>query len=230
MPSYAQFCPVAKTAELLCERWMPLILRELMCGSSRFGEIQRGVPTISPSLLARRLRQLESAGVLTRDAQATGPRYELTAAGWELFPLIESMGVWGQRWARSQYTQEELDPGFLMWDIRRMVNAPGLHPQKCVVEFSFRDVTPRRSTYWMVVDPDAVDLCLVDPGKEVSLRVEADLRALTQVWMGDRTMAEAIDAGAITLLGPPRLAARFVTWLGRHPRLGHVPPATTSAG
>lgn len=222
MPSYAQFCPVAKTAELLCERWMPLILRELMCGSARFGEIQRGVPTLSPSLLARRLRQLEAGGVLDRSTDKGTPRYHLTPAGWELFPLIEAMGVWGQRWARSDYTADELDPAFLMWDIRRVVRAPGLSSRECVVEFWIRDAAPRRGTYWMVVDPDAVDLCLVDPGKEVHLRVEAELRAITQVWMGDRTMADAVDAGQIALLGPPQLVARFVPWLGHHPRLGDV--------
>lgn len=226
MASYPQFCPVAKSAELLCERWTPLILRELMCGSARFGEIQRGVPSLSPSLLARRLRQLEAGGVLQRHHDGRAPRYQLTPAGWELFPLIEAMGVWGQRWARSDYTAEELDPAFLMWDIRRMVQAPGLSSRECVVEFWIRDAAPRRSTYWMVVDADSVDLCLVDPGKDVDLRVEADLRALTQVWMGDRTMSSAIDAGQITLLGSHPLAARFVIWLGHHPRLGDIARAT----
>lgn len=201
---------------------MPLILRELMCGSTRFGEIQRGVPTLSPSLLTRRLRQLEAAGVVQRHTEGRVPHYELTPAGWELFPLIEAMGVWGQRWARSDYTAEELDPAFLMWDIRRMVLAPGLAPRECVVEFWIRDAAPRRSTYWMVVDAESVDLCLIDPGKDVDLRVEADLRSLTQVWMGDCAMSHAIDAGQITLLGPSRLAARCVTWLGHHPRLGGV--------
>lgn len=226
MPSYAQFCPVAKTSELLCERWMPLILRELMCGSSRFGEIQRGVPLMSPSLLSRRLRQLVAAGVAERRVEGAGPSYALTPAGWELFPIIEAMGVWGQRWARSEYTPEELDPAFLMWDIRRMVSAPGLAAKECVVEFWIRDAFPRRATYWMVVDPESVDLCLVDPGKDVDLRVEAGLRALTQVWMGDRTMAQAIEAGQIALLGPRGLAARFARWLGHHPRLGGVSRAT----
>lgn len=111
-----------------------------------------------------------------------------------------------------------------------MVQAPGLSSRECVVEFWIRDAAPRRSTYWMVVGSDSVDLCLVDPGKEVHLRVEAELRAITQVWMGDRTMPQAIDAGQITLLGPPRLAARFVTWLGHHPRLGHVAPAAPYPG
>src|ERR1700687_6144918 len=100
MVGYGQFCPVAKTSELLCERWVPLIVRELLCGSRRFSEIQRGVPLISPALLSKRLRQLEAAGVIVRGGPGRGADYVLTEAGWELYPIIEAMGVWGQRWAR----------------------------------------------------------------------------------------------------------------------------------
>lgn len=225
MPTYGQFCPVAKTSEILCERWTPLVLRELMCGSSRFGEIQRGVPLMSPALLAKRLRQLASAGVLTRSTDTRPATYALTASGWELYPLIESMGVWGQRWVRSSYGPDELDPSLLMWDIRRMVTPAGLSNRQCVVEFAIRGARPGRAHYWMVVDSDAVDLCMVDPGKDVDLRVEADLRALTEVWMGDRTMAQAIEAQLVAILGSRALAARFARWLGHHPRLGGVPSA-----
>ncbi|CAI9399552.1 winged helix-turn-helix transcriptional regulator [Nocardioides sp. T2.26MG-1] len=218
MATYGQFCPVAKTAELLCERWMPLVLRELMCGSSRFSDIQRGVPLISPTLLAKRLRQLVSAGVAER---AEGGGYRLTAAGWELYPLIEAMGVWGQRWVRSDYAPDELDPTFLMWDMRRMLRAGGLADTRTVIEFWIRDAPPRRTTYWLVVDQD-IDLCLVDPGQQVDLRVNADLRALTEVWMGDRTMSEARADGSIEVIGPPVLSRRFPEWLGRHPVLGDI--------
>jgi len=220
--SYGQFCPVAKTSELVCERWVPLILRELMCGSTRFGEIQRGVPLVSPALLSKRLRQLVAAGIVHREQEGTFARYTLTEAGWELHPLIEAMGVWGQRWVRSDYGADELDPSFLMWDIRRMVTPAGLSEGQCVVEFRISDGPPRRSTYWLVVDHDVVDLCLVDPGKDVDLQVEAQLRALTQVWMGDRTMEQARRTGEIVLSGPRALASRFPRWLGRHPVLGGV--------
>lgn len=220
MPTYGQFCPVAKTAELLCERWMPLVLRELMCGSARFSEVQRGVPGISPALLSKRLRQLVAAGVVER-APADAGSYALTEAGWELYPLVEAMGVWGQRWARSDYGPDELDPGFLMWDMRRMLRPEGLAPGRTVVEFWIRDAPPRKTTYWLVVD-DAIDLCLVDPGQAVDLRVNASLRALTEVWMGDRTMREAREDGSIEILGAPDLAHRFPDWLGHHPVLGGV--------
>jgi DNA-binding HxlR family transcriptional regulator len=224
MVGYGQFCPVAKTSELLCERWVPLIVRELLCGSRRFSEIQRGVPMISPALLTKRLRQLEAAGVVERSQSAQVSNYVLTDAGWELYPIIEAMGVWGQRWARSQYTAGELDPALLMWDMRRMLQPAGLSPSRTVVEFRFTRAPVGKSTYWLVVD-EGIDLCMVDPGKPVDLWVRADLRSLTQVWMGDRTMGDAIESGSVQLEGPRSLVRRFPEWLGQHPVLAKVGPA-----
>jgi DNA-binding HxlR family transcriptional regulator len=224
MAGYGQFCPVAKTSELLCEKWVPLIVRELLCGSRRFTEIQRGVPLISPALLSKRLRQLVAAGVIVRRPAGGAWDYELTDAGWELYPIIEAMGVWGQRWARSEYTAEELDPGLLMWDMRRMLQPQGLRATRTVVEFRFAGAPAGRSAYWLVVD-DGIDLCLVDPGHPVDLWVRAQLRALTEVWMGDRAMRDCIRAGTIELDGPRSLVRAFPDWLGRHPVLGPIAPA-----
>lgn len=223
---YGQFCPVAKTSELLCERWVPLIVRELLLGSRRFSEIQRGVPLISPTLLTKRLRQLEAAGAVERIQNGRNAQYSLTEAGWELYPIIEAMGVWGQRWARSRYTPNELDPALLMWDVRRMLRPAGLRAIRTVVEFRFMHAPAGKSTYWLVVD-DAIDLCLVDPGYPIDLQVRAELRALTQVWMGDRTMRDAMADGAIEVAGPRVLARTFVQWLGQHPILGSVATRST---
>ena len=224
MTGFGQFCPVAKTSELLCERWVPLIVRELLLGSRRFSEIRRGVPLISPALLSKRLRQLEAAGVIERLPAGRGHRYVPTAAGWELLPIIEAMGVWGQRWARSTYGPDELDPTLLMWDVRRLLQPDGLRSGRTIVAFRFSGAPAGRSTFWLVVD-DSVDLCLVDPGHRVDLWVRAELRALTQVWMGDRTMRHAIDHEAIALEGPRTLVRRFPEWFGQHPVLAGVTPA-----
>lgn len=221
MAGYAQFCPVAKTAEVLCERWVPLILREVLCGSSRFSEIHRGIPGISPTLLTKRLRHLEVAGVIERSMDGQHSIYVPTAAGWALYPIIESMGVWGQRWARSSYTPGELDPGFLMWDMRRMLQPAGLADRQTVVEFQFTAAPAGRSRFWLVVN-DTVDLCLVDPRHAVDLTVRSQLRSLTMVWMGDITMANAIRDRQVNLTGPRPLVRRFPTWLGNHPILGDV--------
>ncbi len=203
---------------------MPLILRELMCGSQRFSEIQRGVPLISPALLSKRLRQLDSAGVIERTPRPHGSNYALTEAGWELYPIIEAMGVWGQRWARSHYTPNELDPAFLMWDMRRMLTPGGLRDARTVIEFRFHRAPPGKSTYWLVVD-ETIDLCLIEPGHPVDLHLRAELRALTEVWMGDLTLRDALTNGSIELDGPRPLVRCFPKWLGTHPVLGAVAPA-----
>jgi DNA-binding HxlR family transcriptional regulator len=222
---YGQFCPVAKSSELLCEKWVPLIVMQLMLGSTRYNDIHRGVPLISPALLSKRLRRLEATGVIDRQRIGRGSEYTLTEAGWELYPIIEAMGVWGQRWARSRYTADELDPSLLMWDMRRMLQPVGLAAKRTVVEFRFSGAPAGKSAYWLVVDSaveTGIDLCLVDPGHPVDLRVRADLRGLIQVWMGDQTMSDAMKSGAVTLDGPRSLVKRFPDWLAQHPILGKV--------
>ena len=218
MKAYGQFCPVAKAAEIVAERWTPLVLREMLCGSRRFGELHRGVPLMSRTLLAARLEQLEDAGVVRSVARpgGRGREYHLTAAGEELRPLIECLGEWGQRWARPQVGRGDLDPGLLMWDIHRRVNLEALPPNRVVVRFDFRGVpaTMRCPRYWwLVLERREVDLCLKDPGIQVDIVVSADLRALTRVWMGDVPLTEAVRAGLIRLDGPRSLVRAFPTWL-----------------
>lgn len=218
MTGYGQFCPVAKAAEIVAERWTPLVLRELLCGSRRFAELHRGVPLMSRALLAQRLQRLEDAGVVqsTPKTRGRGREYALTPAGQELGPVIEQLGEWGQRWARSQLRREDLDPGLLMWDIHRRLDVDRLPERRVVVRFDFRGV-PRASrcptTWWLILQPSEVDLCLKDPGFEVDLAVHADVAALTRVWMGDVGLAEMIRQGLIRLDGLPIFVRAFPTWL-----------------
>ena len=173
---------------------------------------------MSRTLLARRLEQLEDAGIVRRVARprGRGREYQLTGAGEELRPLIERLGEWGQRWARAQVGRDDLDPGLLMWDIHRRVHAEALPPERVVVRFDFRGVPatmrgPR--TWWLVLDRRDVDLCLKDPGFPVDVVVSADLRTLTRVWMGDVRLAEAVRAGLVRLDGAPPLVRAFPIWL-----------------
>jgi DNA-binding HxlR family transcriptional regulator len=218
MRGYGQFCPVAKAAEIVAERWTPLVMRELLCGSHRFSDLHRGVPLMSRTLLAERLDRLEDAGIVSSvpRPRGRGREYHLTPAGEELRPLIECLGEWGQRWARARIGRADLDPGLLMWDIHRRVNLEALPPKRVVVRFEFRGVpaTTRCPRYWwLLLERCEVDLCLREPGFPVDLVVSADLRALTQVWMGDLRLAETVRAGLITLAGPPSLIRAFPSWL-----------------
>src|SRR5215510_4536136 len=119
--SYQQFCPVAMAAEILCTRWTIVLLREMFAGSTRFNDLRRGVPRMSPALLSQRLKELEQAGVIERvkGDEAGLYEYHLTRAGQELKPVIEGFGCWGQRWIESKVSLEHLDVQLLMWDMRR---------------------------------------------------------------------------------------------------------------
>jgi DNA-binding HxlR family transcriptional regulator len=218
MKGYGQFCPVAKAAEIFAERWTPLVLRELVCGSHRFSDLHRGVPLMSRTLLAQRLQQLENAGIVRSAARkkGRGREYSLTPAGEEFRPLIDALGEWGQRWARTHIDVDDLDPGLLMWDIHRRLNIERLPDRRVVAQFDFRGMSrdaryPR--TFWLILEQPSVDVCLKDPGFEVDLVVDADLAALTKVWMGDVRLDDMRRAGLIRLVGPRELVRAFPAWL-----------------
>jgi DNA-binding HxlR family transcriptional regulator len=212
---YGQFCPIALAAEVLAERWTPLVVRELLCGSVRFNDIQRGVPRMSSALLARRLKELQFAGVLERRRGPGGSsEYHLTPAGRELFPVVEKMGLWAQRWLRHDLVDKaNLDPNLLMWDIRRnVVGKTPPHDGRYVVEFRLAGVPVDRRRYWLVFEQGAVDLCHRDPGFEIDLFVEASLRTLTQVWLGHIAIEQAIRGDRLRLDGSRRDIAAFRSW------------------
>src|SRR5262245_18614619 len=171
---YGQFCPLAKAAEILAERWTLLVIRELLMGSTRFSELRRGVPLMSPSLLSLRLRQLEDARILARDQE----HYRLTAAGEELRPIVEGIGVWGQRHARSRLEKHDLDPSLLMWDIRRRIDAATLPPGRHVIRFELGGTKPALRRWWLVNEEHGIELCLDAPKLSEDLVVEAHVRTL----------------------------------------------------
>ncbi|WP_119301406.1 winged helix-turn-helix transcriptional regulator [Dongia deserti] len=213
---YGQFCPVAMAAEVVCARWTPLILRELLCGSTRFNDIRRGVPRMSPTLLSKRLKELEQAGVVeTRPTAQPGiVEYHLTGAGQELRPIVMSLGTWGQRWVETQLSLKNLDPSLLMWDMRRSLNVTPISPRRSTIQFQFPELPSSRQRYWLVIENNLVDLCQVDPGYEVDLFVECSLRAMTMIWMGLTTVQAELDAGRLELSGDRALARSMQQWLG----------------
>lgn len=214
---YAQFCPVALASELLTRRWTPLVIRELLCGSHRFNDLRRGVPRMSPSLLSRRLSELEEGGIVERRPAPDGGdhfEYHLTAAGEELRPIVVQMGVWGRRWVQHEISRENLDAGLLMWDIQRRVPEDSLPDHQVVVHFEFEDAPEGEEMYWLVLAPHKTDLCLRDPGYPVDLEVETDVLTLTKVWMGDLHFGQALRHEAIRVYGPTSLRRAFPEWLG----------------
>ena len=186
------------------------------------------MPGCPPATLAKRLRELERTGVVERRGEGADVRYQLTEAGWELYPLVEGFGRWGQRWVRSSYGDDELDASALLWDVRRYLRPDGLGVERLVLRMDVRSERRGTQRFWIVVEPEGVDLCMADPGRPVEAIVSADLAVLTKVWMGDTSMDEAIDAGDVDFAGPPVPARRFAEWFGRHPVLAVFGPATPS--
>ncbi|EPX83499.1 winged helix-turn-helix transcriptional regulator [Salipiger mucosus] len=219
--SYKQFCPVAMASEIICTRWTVVLLRELVAGSTRFNELRRGVPRMSPALLAKRLRELEAAGVVTRE-RVPGPTnveaYCLTDAGRDLQPVVEAIGMWGQKWVETEPSLENLDPELLMWDMRRNLDTSPVPDQRVVIEFIYPDLPETQRRWWLIVEADrTVDLCHIDPGFDVDLYATSDLRTMTEIWMGLRSVADAVKREDLVLVGSSDLSDSMQTWLGLSP-------------
>ena len=216
MPEYAQFCPVSRGAEIFAERWTPLILRELLNGGHRFSELQVGLPRISRNLLAQRLDALTRAGVIERrrSERGRGFAYHLTLAGEEMRPVVDALGAWGYKWGGTDLPTNQLDPALLMWFIRRRVRMDLIPKDQTIIQFDFR--RPRRS-FWLRLAPPTIDLCFMDEGFEPALTIDADLAALTRVWLGRKRLAEAIAAGEIRFDGDTHHQRSFARWFGLSP-------------
>ncbi|WMT77094.1 helix-turn-helix domain-containing protein [Bradyrhizobium sp. Ash2021] len=219
--SYRQFCPVAMAAEVLCTRWTVILLRELVAGSTRFNELRRGVPRMSPALLSRRLKDLEAAGIVAREASRSESgafEYRLTASGRELGPIVEAFGIWGQRRIEADLSLQHLDVQLLMWDMRRNLNPTPMPQGRKIIRFIYPELPATQRSWWLIVDPtDGVDLCSVDPGFDIDLYVSVDLRTMTAIWMGLDTVRAAVANKRMILTGDRRIASAMQTWLGLSP-------------
>jgi DNA-binding HxlR family transcriptional regulator len=211
MRSYAQYCPVAKSTEILGDRWTLLIVREMLGGASGFNELHRGLPGISRSVLTDRMRALERAEVIER---RTGPKgrtleYRLTPAGRDLEPVVQAIGEWGATWSFTDPRPEELDPDLLIVWMARHVDREALPLDRTVVQFDFRSPKKR---YWMVLEPSEVSVCLQHPGFDVDLEVSVDTATLYRVYLGRLELGGAMKARKLAISGPRALQRGFIRW------------------
>jgi hypothetical protein len=100
-----------------------------------------------------------------------------------------------------------------MWDMRRRLDLERMPAERTVVMFWFRDLPAKRSRYWLRVEKPEVELCMTNPGFEVSLTVETKLRTMVEVWMGERNIKQALAERAIELAGSQTLTRGFPSWL-----------------
>ncbi|WP_422030568.1 winged helix-turn-helix transcriptional regulator [Roseovarius sp.] len=226
MKGYGQFCPIAKAAELFCEKWTALVIRNISAGAHRFSDIHRGVPLMSATLLSKRLKHLEAEGIVTRRRAERGKhwRYELTEAGAEFVPLVGQLAVWGRRWSRRELDEGELDLGLLIWGLEYTVDPAAFGAGRTVVELCFTDQPRHKSRAWFVNEGAECTLCMTDPGFEIDLYLAATLANMIHVYRGDIGLAAAIGSDRLEVIGDRRLAARLKDWLNLGP-LAEMPPA-----
>jgi DNA-binding HxlR family transcriptional regulator len=218
MKGYSTYCPVAKAAEILTDRWTILLIRDLLLGARHFNDFRRSIPLITPAMLSKRLGTLQEVGIITHEISGEDGRWEyrLTEAGRELKPFVDAAGEWGQRWARSKLPHGELHPSTLMWDIHRFLKTQHLPTRRTVLNFEFTDLKAMRQ-WWLVVQAGEVDVCLDDPGHDVDVWIVCTLLTLTQVFMGDLSIASALGAGKLRLNGNSQLIRNMPRWLGLMP-------------
>ena len=212
MKTFGQFCPLAQAAQLLCERWTLLVVRELVAGSTRFSDLQRGVPLMSPTLLSARLKQLTAAGVVARTGNKGKYSYELTEAGRELTPVVQMLGAWGHRWLQTTLVVEDLDASLLMWDMRRRIDVKEFPKRRVVISFMFMDMPSNRRAYWLIVDQGEVDLCIKYPGFDTDLEFVTTSKAMADVWMGYSSLKQEIRKKNLTLSGGKDLKNSIDDW------------------
>ena len=175
-----------------------LILRDLLLGNTRFNELSRASPGLSRTLLSKRLRQLERAGIV----EHVDDRYELTQAGRDLEPVVFGIGRWGARWQFGEPRPSELDPQILMWWIHQRLDFSSLPERRWVLAFRFSDTSER---FWIVKDAAGASICTADPGYEVDATIDSDLMTLYRVWLGRVPMDDVLRAGQLRVDGHTKL-------------------------
>lgn len=211
---YGQFCPIAKATEIIGEKWTILIIRELLMGGSRFNELQRGLSLISPTMLSKRLDSLAENGLVLkkRIPGQKGYEYYATEPCKELLPVIRLLGDWGMRWARSNLTDKDYDVEFLMLYLKRSVKPEKLTGKQTVVRFHFSDIETYPD-WWLVIVGKEIDLCVIDPGKDIDVYFTTTVKVMANIWMGDTTYQRAIRDGFLKLVGDKFLIRHITTWM-----------------
>lgn len=213
MKTYGQYCPIAQALEVLGDRWTLLIIRDMLTGTRHFNDLARGLPGISRGLLAKRLRQLEAAGLVEKRHLESGQQtteYYLTTSGEEIQEIINALLVWGAKWAFGDPSPDHLDPLLLMWWLHNRVNTEQVFQGRIVIQFDFYGT--KDESYWLVLSRADVTICLTDPGYEINLLVTADLATFFKLWLGKIDFLDAIHSPQLTLEGAPQYIRAFPNW------------------
>ncbi len=229
MTKYGQYCPVARAAEILGDRWTLLIVRDLIYGARHFNALERGLPGIPTAVLANRLKRLQQAGILEREQDAGSQKvsYSLTPAGEALIPVMDAISEWSAKWVLGEPEETELDPVLLLWWMHSRVYRERFPKQRVVIEFDFWETRPAR--FWLVLTVENVSVCQIYPGYEVDVLVTAELKSFYQVWLGRVEFLDAIHSGKVELDAIPTYIRDFPNWFMLSPFAGSIQAVARSS-
>jgi DNA-binding HxlR family transcriptional regulator len=211
---FGQFCPIAKATEIIGEKWMILILREVLMGSTRFNELQRGLSMISPAVLSKRLSSAVDYGLILKKKLPGQKGYEYlpTKATKELLPIFIELGNWGMRWTREHLTENDFDVEFLLLYLQRSIQPENLPGKETTIRFSFTDLE-HQPNWWILVRNDEVDVCTIDPGREVDIYFTCSAKCMSDIWMGETSYKKEIANKNLKLVGPRVLTRNVTDWM-----------------
>jgi DNA-binding HxlR family transcriptional regulator len=206
------YCPIATGVDVLGDRWTPLVIRELMVGACRFNEIHRGIPRVSRTLLAQRLRELERRGLVTHVPGQRGLPgvYALTAAGHGLTPIVWAMGAWAAEWMFGDPKAEECDGLTLIWRTHQVAIPDNLPETRTVVHLVLTGSGGAQG--WLDIKRPGITVCKDDQGLPVDLALEADTAQMHRWLVGLVPMRELVADGHARFLGRSGLSTAFPTW------------------
>lgn len=202
MKTHGEYCPIAKSVEVLGERWSILVMRELLIGVAKFNELSRGLPGMSRTMLSKRLRELTAVGLVEK----LDGEYHLTPAGQELRPFVFGLGGWGEKWLLGEPDPSELEPVALFWHAHANFDTSDLPDRQVVIAFVLDD---RPERFWVVVESVGCSVCDHDPGFDVDVFVRCDLPLLYRIWYHQQSIASAVKSGQLRFEGAPALVRRM---------------------
>ena len=235
MKTYGQYCPIARAADLLAERWTIIILRNIVfVGCRTFNEIADGAPGLSRGLLSKRLRELQRAGVveIRPKLDGRGSTYEPTPAGRALSDVMVALQQWGSQWA--ELTPEQAHPGVVLWAwVASHLDHDRLPRRRVVVCFDYPTLSGPGSRGWLLIEHGDAEVCEKHPGGAEDLVVVINDPVAFARWdLGELAWRDALSSGAIEVRGLSTLARALPTWHRRVKPIQRQPaemPATAPA-
>ncbi|MBT3988883.1 MAG: transcriptional regulator [Rhodospirillaceae bacterium] len=224
MYDYEEFCPISKTASILGERWTIQIIREMHFGVTRFNDFRKFMPSLSPTLLNKRLKSLEENDILYRRKinQQKGFEYILTPGGKAMLPIIQEMGKWGVGFVFDSLSDNELNAERLVRDISFTIDGSELPSGDTVIRFKFTDLD--QNPHWFIKTHNGKsEVCDGVPEGEIDVYVTSTLMAFTEIWMGSQNLQTAIDREDVIVVGDQIYTQNFARWLGLNIYAAHNP-------